>query len=173
MPYCGESGAASITPRKSLLLPSASPAQTKRYEGSGGVRPALKELYSTVEEAKADISGLWALQQLIDKGLIDRAGERRMYTTFLASAFRTLRFGMDDSHARGMALQVNYLLDAGAYRVGADGTFSVDLPTARKAVEGGTAPVPVQQGQPAGNPVHPEHPVHGARQRTVEAAQGR
>ncbi len=45
-----------------------------------------------------------------------------MYTTFLASAFRTLRFGMDDSHARGMALQVNYLLDAGAYRVGADGS---------------------------------------------------
>jgi hypothetical protein len=106
-------------------------------QGSGGgVRPALKELYSTIEEAKADISGLWALQKLMDKGVIDRAGERRMYTTFLASAFRTLRFGMDDSHARGMALQVNWLLDAGAYRVGADGTFSVDLRKARKAVEG-------------------------------------
>jgi hypothetical protein len=102
----------------------------------GGVRPALKELYSTIEEAKADISGLWALQKLMDKGVIDRAGERRMYTTFLASAFRTLRFGMDDSHARGMALQVNWLLDAGAYRVGAAGTFSVDLRKARKAVEG-------------------------------------
>jgi hypothetical protein len=106
-------------------------------QGSGGgVRPALKELYSTIEEAKADISGLWALQKLMDKGVIDRAGERRMYTTFLASAFRTLRFGMDDSHARGMALQVNWLLDAGAYRVGADGTFSVDPRKARKAVEG-------------------------------------
>ena len=43
---------------------------------------------------------------------------------------------MDDSHARGMALQVNYLLDAGAYRVSDDGTFSVDLRKARKAVEG-------------------------------------
>jgi hypothetical protein len=59
-----------------------------------------------------------------------------MYTTFLASAFRTLRFGMDDAHARGMALQVNWLLDAGAYRVNPDGTFSVDLRRARKAVEG-------------------------------------
>jgi hypothetical protein len=112
------------------------PTNTGPQGTGGGVRPALKELYSTVEEAKADISGLWALQKLMDKGVIDRSGERRMYTTFLASAFRTLRFGMDDSHARGMALQVNYLLDAGAYRVGADGTFSVDLRKARKAVEG-------------------------------------
>jgi hypothetical protein len=112
------------------------PTNTGPQGAGGGVRPALRELYSTVEEAKADISGLWALQKLMDKGVIDRRGERRMYTTFLASAFRTLRFGMDDSHARGMALQVNYLLDAGAYRVGADGTFSVDLRKARKAVEG-------------------------------------
>jgi hypothetical protein len=112
------------------------PTNTGAGGTGGGVRPALKELYSTVEEAKADISGLWALQQLMDKGVIDRAGERRMYTTFLASAFRTLRFGMDDAHARGMALQVNWLLDAGAYRVGADGTFSVDPRRARKAVEG-------------------------------------
>jgi hypothetical protein len=112
------------------------PTNTGAQGAGGGVRPALKELYSTVEEAKADISGLWALQKLMDKGVIDRAGERRMYTTFLASAFRTLRFGMDDAHARGMALQVNWLLDAGAYRVGADGTFSVDPRKARKAVEG-------------------------------------
>ncbi len=112
------------------------PTNTGPQGSGGGVRPALKELYSTVEEAKADISGLWALQKLMDKGVIDRAGERRMYTTFLASAFRTLRFGMDDSHARGMALQVNYLMDAGAYRVGDDGTFSVDLRKAKKAVEG-------------------------------------
>jgi len=112
------------------------PTNTGPQGSGGGVRPALRELYSTIEEAKADISGLWALQTLMDKGVIDRAGERRMYTTFLASAFRTLRFGMDDSHARGMALQVNYLLDAGAYRVGADGSFSVDLRKARKAVEG-------------------------------------
>ena len=112
------------------------PTNTGPGGTGGGVRPALKELYSTVEEAKADISGLWALQQLMDKGVIDRAGERRMYTTFLASAFRTLRFGMDDAHARGMAMQVNYLLDAGAYRVNADGSFSVDLRKAKKAVAG-------------------------------------
>ena len=116
------------------LMHGLGPTNTGPHGSGGGVRPALKELYSTVEEAKADITGLWALQKLMDKGVINRAGERRMYTTFLASAFRTLRFGMDDAHARGMAMQVNFLLDAGAFRVNADGTFSVDLRKAKKGV---------------------------------------
>jgi hypothetical protein len=101
-----------------------------------GVRQQLKELYSTIEEAKADIAGLWALQQLMDRGVIDRRQERAFYTTFLASAFRTLRFGMTDAHAKGMAIQVNYLLDQGGFRVRPDGTFSVDLRrTKRGAVQ--------------------------------------
>ncbi|MCC6192895.1 MAG: hypothetical protein IT518_00375, partial [Burkholderiales bacterium] len=100
------------------------------------VRQELKELNGTLEEAKADISGLWALQQLMDKGVIDKRDERSMYVTFLASAFRTLRFGLNESHAKGMALQVNYLLDHGAVRIGADGRFSLDLPKTKKAVTG-------------------------------------
>jgi len=105
--------------------------------GSGGsVRQAIQALYSTVEEAKADISGLWALQRLMNKGVLNKADERAMYTTFLVSAFRTLRFGMNEAHAKGMALQVNYLLDAGGFRVNADGTFSVDLRRMKKATAG-------------------------------------
>ena len=103
--------------------------------GTGGtVREAIRELYSTVEEAKADVSGLWALQKLMDKGVLDRADERAMYTTFLASAFRTLRFGMNEAHAKGMALQVNYQLDSGGFRVNPDGTFSVDLRKAKRGI---------------------------------------
>ena len=112
------------------------PTNTGPNGTGGGVRLAIKELYSTVEEAKADISGLWALQKLMDKGVLDRADERAMYTTFLASAFRTLRFGTDDAHARGMAMQVNYLLDAGGFRVNSDGTFSLDLKKTKKGVAG-------------------------------------
>ncbi len=112
------------------------PTNTGPNGTGGGVRLAIKELYSTVEEAKADISGLWALQKLMDKGVLDRADERAMYTTFLASAFRTLRFGTDDAHARGMAMQVNYLLDAGGFRVSSDGTFSLNLKKTKKGVAG-------------------------------------
>jgi hypothetical protein len=111
------------------------PKNTGRGGQGESVRQALKELYSPLEEAKADVSGLWALQQLMDKGVLDAAQARSMYTTFLASAFRTLRFGTGSAHARGMALQVNHLLDAGAFRVGKDGSFSVDLAKARRATE--------------------------------------
>ena len=100
------------------------------------VRQELKELNGTLEEAKADISGLWALQYLADKGVVPKAQERAFYTTFLASTFRTLRFGFSDSHAKGMALQVNTLLDQGAVLVQPDGTFRLDFAKARKAVAG-------------------------------------
>lgn len=100
------------------------------------VRQELKELSGPLEEAKADISGLWALQYLMDKGVIDKKQERSMYTTFLASTFRTLRFGLNDAHAKGMTLQVNYLLDHGAIRIDKDGLFSLDLAKTRKAVAG-------------------------------------
>lgn len=78
------------------------------------VRHQLKELYSAIEEAKADITGLWAMQYLMDKGVIDKQMQRSMYTTFLASAFRSVRFGITEAHGRGIALQFNYLTDEGA-----------------------------------------------------------
>jgi hypothetical protein len=98
------------------------------------VRQELKEANGTLEEAKADISGLWALQRLVDKGVLGKEMERTMYTTFLASSFRSLRFGLAEAHGKGMAIQVNTLLDAGAFIVGADGSFSVDLAKTKEAV---------------------------------------
>jgi hypothetical protein len=111
------------------------------------VRQELKELNGPLEEAKADISGLWALQYLMDKGVIDKKQERSMYTTFLASTFRTLRFGLNAAHAKGMALQVNYLLDHGAIRVDKDGLFSLDLPKTKKAVAGLTRDIMTLQAR--------------------------
>jgi len=90
------------------------------------VRQELKETYSAIEEAKADISGLWALRQLADRKLLDPAIARTMYTTFLASAFRSIRFGINEAHGRGIAVQLNYLLDAGAFKVMPGGAFAVD-----------------------------------------------
>jgi hypothetical protein len=99
------------------------------------VRQELKESYGTLEEAKADISGLWALQRLVDQGVLDKSLERTMYTTFLASAFRSIRFGLNEAHGRGVALQLNSLLDAGAFTVRPDGTFTVDRAKVRAGVE--------------------------------------
>jgi hypothetical protein len=98
------------------------------------VRQELKETYSAIEEAKADISGLWALQYLVDKGALPRELEHTMYTTFLASAFRSIRFGITEAHGRGIALQLNTLMDSGAFVASADGTFSVDAAKVKPAV---------------------------------------
>ena len=90
------------------------------------VRQEFKETYSAMEEAKADISGLFALQFLVDRGKLDKQYEQTMYTTFLASCFRSIRFGVNEAHGRGIAIQLNYFLDKGGVRVNGDGTFSVD-----------------------------------------------
>jgi hypothetical protein len=98
------------------------------------VRQELRETYSALEEAKADISGLWALQYLVDKGVLGRELERTMYTTFLASGFRSIRFGLTEAHGRAVALQVNTLVDAGAFRANPDGTFTVVPAKMKEAV---------------------------------------
>ena len=106
-------------------------------------REELKDLYSAIEEAKADVTGLFALQYMMDHakqmGLekvlpFDATAQRQLYVTFLASAFRSLRFGLNDAHGKGMAVQFNYLSDHGAFGQNADGTFVVDLAKAKTAV---------------------------------------
>jgi hypothetical protein len=99
------------------------------------VRQELRETYSAVEEAKADISALWAVGHLIDRGVIDAGIGDSLAHTFLASAFRSIRFGVLEAHGRGVAIQLNVLLDAGAVRVAADGTFAVVPDRFRAAVE--------------------------------------
>jgi hypothetical protein len=116
------------------LMHGLGPQTITKDAKASTVRLELRELYSSIEEAKADISGLWALQHLVDKGVLDRSLEQTMYTTYLASAFRSIRFGLGEAHARGQALQVNRLLDAGGFRVAADGTFSVDTAKVKGAV---------------------------------------
>jgi len=97
------------------------------------VRQSLKELHSAIEEAKADATGLFMMQYLFDHKLLP-AAEKSLYTTFLASSFRTLRFGVHEAHGKGMALQFNYLMDKGAFIARPDGTFAVDFAKIQPAV---------------------------------------
>lgn len=99
------------------------------------VRRQLKETFSAIEEAKADITGLWALQYLMDKGAVDKQMERTIYTTFLASSFRSVRFGITEAHGKGVALQFNYLMDEGAIKYDErTGAFSINSSRVKEAV---------------------------------------
>jgi hypothetical protein len=117
------------------LMHGLGPHSIKVAGKESSVRQQLQEVYSATEEPKADITGLWALQYLIDKGLLDRKLESTMYTTFLVGSFRSVRFGLTESHAKGAALQFNYLLDEGAFNYNeANGTFSVEPSKIKDAV---------------------------------------
>jgi Peptidase family M49 len=98
-------------------------------------RLELEETYGSIEECKADVVGLWAMARLVEQGLLSPEIGRTMHTTYLASAFRSLRFGLHEAHGKGEAVQVNWLLDAGAYRVEKDGRFSVVPDKIRGAIE--------------------------------------
>jgi hypothetical protein len=111
------------------------------------VREELKETYSALEEAKADISALFAIQYLIDKGVLPQSLEHPLYTTYLASSFRTLRFGTSEAHGLGMAVQFNYLLDHGAFMANKDGTFSVNFDKIKAGVAGLTREIMTLQAE--------------------------
>jgi len=117
------------------LMHGLGPHNIKAGGQSTTVRLQLKELYSSIEEAKADVTGLWALQYLIDKGVIDKQMQRTLYTTYLASMFRSVRFGLTESHARGVAMQFNYFTDEGAIKFDErTNKFSVDNAKIKDAV---------------------------------------
>ena len=98
------------------------------------VRQELKDTYSAIEEAKADVSGLFALQHLVDRGTLDASLGQTMHTTYLASMFRSIRFGINEAHGRGVAMQLNYFLDHGGVAVASDGTFAVNAARIRQNV---------------------------------------
>ncbi len=111
------------------------------------VREELRDTYSALEEAKADISGLFAIQYMIDKGVLPKSLERPLYTTYLASSFRTIRFGTSEAHGRGMVVQFNYLLDHGGFVANPGGTFAVNMDKIKAGVEGLTREIMTIQAE--------------------------
>jgi hypothetical protein len=84
--------------------------------GKGTVRTALKERYSALEEGKADILGLYMVQKLNEQGELKGEDIRGNYVSFLASLFRSVRFGGGDAHGRANIAAFNFLQQAGAFQ---------------------------------------------------------
>jgi len=91
----------------------------------GTVRNSLKELASALEEGKADILGLYMVQQLHKKGEID--GDMKDYmTTFMAGIFRSVRFGASSAHGKANMIRFNFFKEKGAFTKNEDGTYKVN-----------------------------------------------
>jgi hypothetical protein len=89
------------------------------------VRLELEELYSPLEEAKADVMGVYNIYGLVDRGRMPREILDTLPATYLAGLFRSARFGVHEAHGRGVVSQFNYLLEKGALAVDGDGRFRV------------------------------------------------
>jgi len=96
----------------------------------------LKEQYTTIEEAKADVLGVYNTLFLISKKELPERMRKETFVTFLAGFFRSVRFGVHESHGRANLVAFNYLLEQGAYRYHSEQKcFSVDLDKAPAVVE--------------------------------------
>lgn len=87
----------------------------------------LKDLYSVIEETKADVLGLYNFQFMLDRGVLDKTLQDYLYTSYLAGIFRSVRFGADSAHGGSNAIQMNYLLEKGGFLYDeASGRYSVN-----------------------------------------------
>ncbi len=79
------------------------------------VKKELQETYSSLEECKADLLGMYNNIFMIKKGVLPQKFEKELWTTFLASIFRSVRFGINEAHGAGNAIIYNYLMEKHAY----------------------------------------------------------
>ncbi len=102
--------------------------------GKGTVREAMKEKYSSFEEAKADILGLFMTTQLILKGEVRDITAEDCFVTYMAGLIRSVRFGAASAHGKANMMCFNFFADNGAFERGADGTYKVNFEKTRTAM---------------------------------------
>ena len=98
------------------------------------VREALQEHASALEEGKADILGLYMVEQLLDREAISEGVLEDYYVTFMAGIFRSIRFGASSAHGQANMVRFNYFAEKGAFTRNELGQYAVDMPKMREAV---------------------------------------
>ena len=109
------------------------------------VNAQLQELYSPIEEGKADIMGGYNVLYMMERGELDAAEKESYLATHFVGLFRSMRFGVVAAHARGAAFQYSYFKEAGAFTV-EDGKYRLDFEKMEQAVRDLTRDVVILQG---------------------------
>lgn len=104
-------------------------------DGKGTVREALKEQYSAIEEAKADILGLYLVTRLYEMGELKEGEVMDNYVTFMAGIFRSVRFGAASAHGKANMLTFAHFSENGAFTYQENGTYMVNFEKMKLAVE--------------------------------------
>lgn len=114
-------------------------------DGKGTVREALKEHASALEEGKADILGLYMITQLHAKGEIE-GDLKSYYTTFMASIFRSIRFGTSSAHGKANMIRFNFFKDEGVFMRSEAGIYKIDYDKMNDAMNALSAKILQLQG---------------------------
>lgn len=102
--------------------------------GKGKVQEALKNMYNSMEEGKADILGLWLVTELHRRGELKEGEVMDNYVTFVAGLFRSIRFGAASAHGKANMVRFNYFMETGAITRNDNGTYTVNFEKMQKAV---------------------------------------
>lgn len=105
-------------------------------DGTQTVRAALKEKYASMEEAKADIMGLYLVTQLYEMGELTQGEVMDNYVTFFAGIFRSSRFGAASAHGKANMMRFNYFADRGVFTRSKEGTYTIHFEEMKKAMIG-------------------------------------
>lgn len=102
--------------------------------GRGPARTALKEAYSSIEEGKADIMGLYLVTKLYEMGELTEGEVMDNYVTFFAGIFRSSRFGAASAHGKANMMRFNFFEQEGAFTRSEDGLYTVNFDKAQAAM---------------------------------------
>ncbi len=115
-------------------------------DGKSTVRAALKEQYSAIEEAKADVLGLYLITKLAEMGEYTTTDIVDNYATFMAGIFRSVRFGASSAHGKANMLTFNYFQKEGAFTRNENGQYAIDFDKMKIAVEKLAGEILIHQG---------------------------
>jgi hypothetical protein len=110
------------------------PAFARRDGRQVDIREAMAGSFSGLEEAKADVVGMFALKWLVDRGVLKKERLEEYYASYVAGIFRTVRFGTGEAHGRAEMMEFNYLSSQKAI-VTASGRYRVDFAVMPAAIE--------------------------------------
>jgi hypothetical protein len=91
------------------------------------IRTAVGPIFGGLEEAKADVVGMFSLKWLVDRGVLPKEKLNEYYASYIAGNFRTLRFGAAEAHGQAEMMEFNYYVEQGVVRRDASGKYSVDF----------------------------------------------
>ena len=111
------------------------PAYARTSAGQADIRESIGPTYAGLEEAKADIVGLFALDWLMEKGVVPKDKAQEFYASHVAGIFRTVRFGVAEAHGRAEMMEFNYFVEQGAItRDASIGKYAIDFTKMRTAI---------------------------------------